>query len=65
MDQLSSNVAAIVKPGWVILVLGVGGYLLSETRIIGPLLAILLALGTIFQLNQWQVTKGLSGQSLI
>lgn len=59
---ISQNVAQkasdVLNAGWVILLLASAGYLFSETRLIGPLLAILLSIATIFQLNQWVQSRG-------
>lgn len=51
--SIKSTADAALKPGWVILVLGGSGYLLSETRVIGPILSILLATAAIYQLTQY------------
>lgn len=51
--NVKSTADAALKPGWVILVLGGSGYLLSETRVIGPILSILLATAAIYQLTQY------------
>ena len=50
-------VSKVLAPGWHILALGAAGYILSETRIIGPTLSILLMSATIFQLNQYFQAK--------
>lgn len=45
-------------PGWVILGVGFAGYLLSETRVIGPLFTIVIMVAIIFQLNSYIKQKG-------
>jgi hypothetical protein len=55
---VQQKITGALTPGWVILALGTTGYLLSETKIFGPLLAILLAIATIYQLNQYVQKKG-------
>lgn len=49
----TSKIDSTLKPAWVILALGGSSYLLSETRILGPILSIILAAATIYQLNQY------------
>lgn len=59
--SLASKVKSTVgsnAPGWVILVIGLAGYMLSETRIIGPIFTIVVIVATIFQLNQYLKGKG-------
>ena len=46
-----------LKPGWVVLVMGGAGYLLSETKVIGPLVSVLLAVATLYQINQYIQTR--------
>jgi hypothetical protein len=62
---VSDKAAKIIKPGWVILLMGAGGYLLSETRIIGPIWALILILATIFQLNQWRAANNIGPSGII
>lgn len=57
-ESARQKITGALTPGWVILGLGVTGYLLSETRIFGPVLAILLAMATVYQLNQYTQQKG-------
>jgi hypothetical protein len=54
-----------MKPGWVIIVLGGGAYFMSETRIVGPFLAIILSCATIYQINQYfQAKKSVLGVAI-
>lgn len=52
-NPVKSTVDTALKPGWVILVLGGAGYLLSETKIFGPTLSIVLMAATIYQLTNY------------
>jgi ABC-type transport system involved in cytochrome bd biosynthesis fused ATPase/permease subunit len=56
--KVKQQVTGAMTAGWVILALGASGYLLSETKIFGPLVAVFLSIATIFQLNQWVQRKG-------
>jgi hypothetical protein len=58
LSTIDTALQKSMKPGWVILVLGAGGYFLSETRIVGPFLAIILSAATIYQINQYFQAKG-------
>jgi hypothetical protein len=60
-SKLKSTTAKTIganAPGWVILAVGVSGYLLSETRIIGPIFTIVIIVATLFQINQYVNSKG-------
>ncbi len=61
-QSLPTNIATkLLTPGWVILALGGSSYILSETQIIGPTVSILLMAATIFQLNQYRLSKKAGG----
>lgn len=55
--KVSSTIGA-QAPAWIILGVGLAGYMLSETRIVGPILTLLIMVATLFQLNQYIAQKG-------
>lgn len=57
VQTAQQQVNGALVAGWKVMAFAAAGYLLSETRILGPIVAIILALATIYQLNQWEQTR--------
>jgi hypothetical protein len=61
LSKVKSKASSTVgsnAPGWVILVIGGAAYMLSETRIIGPIFSILVIVAALFQIDQYIRGKG-------